>query len=155
MDAVWGYLGLGMFDEAVAALGEIKVPPYAQTRVLEFRYAISTDNDRWDIAEDAAHQLAMLDGSPMWWDNWAYATRRCRSIEASQTVLLEAETIHPRSALIQFSLACCACRMGDLDAAKLRVSAAISLDGKFRKETLDDPDLEPLWADIAEGLTTG
>jgi hypothetical protein len=47
-----------------------------------------------------------------------------------------------------FKLACYACQVGNLEEAKRRVAAAISLDQQYRLMALDDPDLEPLWEDL-------
>lgn len=66
-------------------------------------------------------------------------------------ILLDAEKLHPKHAMIQFNLGCYACQLGNLEEAKSRVAVAISLDGQFRGKALDDPDLEPLWDEIANG----
>jgi hypothetical protein len=38
--------------------------------------------------------------------------------------------------------------MGDVEEAKKRVEKATSLDRKFQMMALDDPDLEPMWAEL-------
>jgi Flp pilus assembly protein TadD len=82
------------------------------------------------------------------WIWLAYATRRCRSIGEAQLILEKAVKQHSSEALIHFNLACYAAQTGDLEAARQRLSQAITLDPGTKLLALDDPDLEPLW----EGL---
>jgi hypothetical protein len=80
------------------------------------------------------------------WVTWAYATRRCESLDAAEKILLAAEAQHPAEATIQFNLGCYACQRGDLATARRRVDRAISLDAKFTAAAATDPDLAPLRA---------
>lgn len=147
-----GYFELGMFVEAANEMERISPEDRVHPAVLAYRYAIYSELEKWTHAEEVARHLAKIfPGDPGWWVSWAYSTRRCRSIQEANPILLEAEKLHPQHAIIQFNLGCYACQLGEMEEAKHRVSAAISLDGKFRLKALDDPDLEPLWDEIAKG----
>lgn len=141
-----GFIELGMFVDAANELEEIKPESRALPVVIAFRHAIYSAMKKWDMAEVAArHMVKVAPDEPGWWVHWAYSTRRCRSIAEARTILLDAEKQHPKEATIQFNLGCYACQLRDLEEAKRRVAAAISLDGKYRLMALDDPDLKPLW----------
>jgi len=154
--AAQGYLELGMFEAAAEELEEIEPESRDLPDVLAFRFAIYSNLDKWAMAEVVArHMVKLFPDDPAWRVDLAYATRRCRSLEEAWQILLDAEKQHPQEAVIQFNLGCYACKMGNQEEAKRRVATAIALDGKFRKEALDDPDLEPLWDEIARGHPVG
>ena len=149
LQAAQGYIELGMFVEASDELDRIAPEDRAHPAVLAHRYVISVEMEEWTHAEVVArHLVKILPEEPGGWINWANATRRCQSIEDAKQVLLSAEKLHPNEATIQFNLGCYACQLGDLEEAKRRVTAATSLDEKFRIMALDDPDLQPLWDDL-------
>ncbi|MEI6072942.1 MAG: hypothetical protein WCS31_14205 [Verrucomicrobiae bacterium] len=152
LQATQGYIELGMFVEAANELECIAPEERVHPAVLAYRYAIYSEMGKWIMAEVVTRQMVKISPEdPVWWVNWAYATRRCQNIEAARQILLDAEKLHPHAA-IQFNLACYVCQIGEMEEAKSRVAAAISLDEKFRLMALDDPDLEPLWDEIANGL---
>ena len=74
-----------------------------------------------------------------------------RSKEAMD-VLFPVVDRFPDDYLIRYNLACYACQTGNLKAAMDWLEKAIDLAGKndLRKMALEDPDLEPLWANIGE-----
>jgi tetratricopeptide (TPR) repeat protein len=150
LHAAQGYIELGMFVEASDELECIAPEDRAHPAVLVHRFVIYSEMKKWTHAEIAARHLVKLSPEdPGWWVNWAYATRRCRSIDAAKQILVDAEKLHPKDAMIQFNLGCYACQLGDLEEAKGRITEATSLDKKFRIMALYDPDLEPLWNDLA------
>lgn len=151
--AAQGYIELGMFVEAANELECIAPEDRVHPSVVPYRYVIYSAMEKWDLAAATAGLMAKLHPEdPEWWIRWAYSTRRCQSIQDARQILLDAERLHPQHAMIQFNLGCYACQIGNLEEAKSRVAAAISLDGKYRAMALDDPDLEPLWDEIAKGL---
>jgi hypothetical protein len=58
---------------------------------------------------------------------------------------MRARAIHPKVAMIAFSLACYASVTGRMVEAKERLRNAIELDKDVRILALDDEDLKPLW----------
>ena len=78
--------------------------------------------------------------------NLAFSVRLTKQAEA---ILLRAQAIHLKVAMIAFNLACYASVTGRMEDAKERLRNAIELDKDVRKLALDDEDLRPLWDWIA------
>lgn len=137
-----GYLGLGMVGEAAAELEQVPAAAAQETEVLELRALILQEQEKWPALVETARQLVLRrPGEAGWWISWAYATRRSRSLEAAEAILVEAERTHPQEATIQFNLGCYACLRGDLTEARRRVERAVALDQSFRQAAASDPDL--------------
>lgn len=144
-NAAQGYLELGMIREAVGELESIDPASRELPAVVSLRISLYFAMEKWTSAESDARQMVKSDpAEPGWWVQWAYATRRCRSIGEARQILLDAGKQHPQDATIQFNLGCYACQMGNLEEAGKRVEKAISLDSRFREMAADDPDLAPL-----------
>ncbi len=86
--------------------------------------------------------------TPDWWVEWAYATRKNTTLEEAESILSQAEHMHPQNASITFNLACCQCLLGKFLEAKARVKKAIELDAAFKLASLEHPDLDGLWANL-------
>ena len=96
-----------------------------------------------------SEKLANYDPAEAQWRiSFAYATRRAESIEKAREILLNALDSHPEEPTIHYNLACYECQLGNLSAAKQHLIDATKADQKFKLMALDDPDLEPLWAEI-------
>ena len=105
---------------------------------------------KWDMAAAVASHLVKVDPQTAeWWISLAYAVRRAESVEKAEIILLRAQAIHPKNALIVFNLACYASVTGRMEEAKERLRHAIELDKEARKLALEDEDLKPLWDWIA------
>jgi Flp pilus assembly protein TadD len=101
------------------------------------------------VAAVASHLVKVDPQTPGWWISLAYAVRRTESVEKAEAILLRAQAIHPKVAMIAFTLACCASVTGRMEEAKERLRHAIDLDKDIRGLALDDEDLKPLWDWIA------
>jgi tetratricopeptide (TPR) repeat protein len=86
------------------------------------------------------------------WIHQAYALRRMKggSVKAAWDALLPAADKFPSQPMIAFNLACYACQLGRLEEAREWLRKAIDLgdEKEIKTRALDDPDLEPLWANI-------
>ena len=101
---------------------------------------------KWDMAAAVASHLVKVEPQTAgWWINLAYAIRRTESVEKAEAILLRAQTIHPKVAMIALNLACYASVTGRMEEAKERLRLAIDLDKDVRGLALDDDDLKPLW----------
>jgi Flp pilus assembly protein TadD len=69
---------------------------------------------------------------------------RRESVEKAEAILLQAQAIHPRVAMIAFNLACYASVTGRMQEAKERLRQAIQLDKDIRGLASHDEDLKPL-----------
>jgi Flp pilus assembly protein TadD len=101
------------------------------------------------VAAVASHLVKVDPQTPGWWISLAYAVRRTESVEKAEAILLRAQAIRPKVAMIAFTLACCASVTGRMEEAKERLRHAIDLDKDIRGLALDDEDLKPLWDWIA------
>jgi Tfp pilus assembly protein PilF len=142
-----GYLALGMVAEAAAELDRL-VGTDAQTpEALAVRLAVLHEQQNWTAVRDLARELVLRTPDETgFWVTWAYATRRCETLEAAKKILRQAELHHPTDPTIQFNLGCYACQEGDLKTARTHVDRAIALDAKYADLAATDPDLAPLRA---------
>jgi Flp pilus assembly protein TadD len=145
-----GYLELGMFDAAALVLEEIAPEDRTRNEVLGARVNLYMAAKKWDMAAAVASHLVKVEPENAgWWISLAYALRRTESVEKAEAVLLRAQAMHPKVALIAFNLACYASVTGRMEEAKERLRHAIDLDKDIRGLALDDEDLKPLWDWIA------
>lgn len=136
-----------MLEEANAELQRIDTAEAGTPPVLGMRMALLHESKDWPtLAEVAKAFIEQRPGEAAAWVTWAYATRRCVTLEAAEEILLEAERHHPAEATIQFNLGCYACLRGDLVTAQRRVDRAVALDPKFLQAAASDPDLAGLRA---------
>ena len=139
-----------MLDDAALALEEIEPEDKTRTEVLGARVALYITAKKWDMAAAVASHLVKVEPENAgWWISLAYAVRRTESIEKAEAILLRAQAIHPKVAMIAFNLACYASVTGRMEEAKERLRHAIELDKDIRRLALDDEDLKPLWDWIA------
>jgi len=93
-----------------------------------------------------ARILAQRDPDNVHWSvQWAYATRRSDSIEATRLILLEAVERIPTAAILHYNLACYECQLGGVAVAKARLQHAIQLDPRYREKAMEDQDLKAVW----------
>ena len=141
-----GYLELGMLDDAALVLEEIAPEDKIRNEVLGARVDIYMAAKKWDMAAAVASHLVKVEPqNATWWISLAYALRRAESVEKAEAIMLRAQAIHPKVAMIAFNLACYASVAGRMEEAKERLQHAIELDKGIRGLALDDEDLKPLW----------
>ena len=128
------------------SLEEIEPEDKTRNEVLGARVDIYMAAKKWDMAAAVASHLVKVDPQNAgWWISLAYALRRTESVEKAEAILLRAQAIHPKVAMIAFNLACYASVTGRMEEAKERLQHAIELDKGIRGLALDDKDLHPLW----------
>lgn len=145
-----GYLHLGMFQDASEELD--KLPPTIRSAplVLEARLVLLVEMERWEEGVLLGESLCQL--WPMeheFYFKTAYCLHELkRTVEAKAT--LEAAPLPIReTALYYYNLSCYETQLGNLLEAKRLLKTCFAKDLRFREESLDDPDLEPLWASLA------
>jgi len=140
-----GYRQLGMFSDAHDELEKIDSDFSEMKEVIVANLAISSDEQDWARVVGLSSRLA--DEHPEeveWWIQWAYALRRCNSVEAAREVLETALLRFPKEACIHYNLGCYACVDGDLERAKTWISQAIALEEDYQVIAMEDEDLEEL-----------
>ena len=96
-----------MFDDAAMVLEEIASEDKNRNEVLGARVNLYMVAKKWDMAAAVASHLVKVDpGTAGWWISLAYALRRTESVEVAEAILLRAQTLHPKVAMIAFNLAC-------------------------------------------------
>ena len=153
--AAVGWSELGNPSEARAELAQIGAAQQEHPDVLEVRWAIAAEQQRWEECLQIAR--ALLRRAPKRSSGWlhqAYALRRVPDggLQQASAALLPAIDKFPKEATIPFNLSCYACQMGQLEAARDWLHRAIAIGGKekIRQMALRDSDLEPLWHEIKE-----
>ncbi|HEY5706905.1 MAG TPA: hypothetical protein VIS96_15180 [Terrimicrobiaceae bacterium] len=147
-----GYLELGMLEDAEKELEEIAPGDKNRNEVLGIRVALYMAGKKWNLAAAIASHLVKVEPENAgWWINLAYSVRRSESVEKAEAILLRAQGIHPKDALIAFNLACYASVTVRFEEAKARLQHAIALDKGVRALAIADEDLRPLW-DWISGL---
>jgi tetratricopeptide (TPR) repeat protein len=158
VSAAIGWMELGNLAEAKAELQRIEPEYLSYPQVLELRWLICAEEQKWQEGLEIAR--ALLDGapkSPAGWLHQAYALRRVPdgSVKQAWTALLPAFDKFPKEPIICYNLSCYACQMQQLEAARVWFKRAIVIGGrkgreKIKQMALEDSDLEPLWAEIKE-----
>lgn len=141
-----GYIGLGMFDAAVAELDGIAAEEQLLPVVRSVRVDQHLAAKQWKKAVVAAGELARAHPEEEnAWIGWAYALRELQRVEEARTVLLEAEAFHGKtSAVLHYNLACYDSLLGALKSAKTRLAKACRMDEQFKAAAREDPDLVAL-----------
>ncbi len=143
--AASGYLDLGMLADAAAELAALSPEERARPDVMGLRVDIHMAAKEWAAGAELAGRLVQDDpGTPGWWINYAYCTRRAVSVERAEEILLEAAQRHPQEAMIRYNLACYASVTGRIEEARSRLNDAIALDPRVKKLAQDDEDLASL-----------
>jgi hypothetical protein len=153
LNAALGWLELGNPVEANAELDGVAPALRSHPAVLELRWQIYAKEKKWDACVGiSAGLVGSRPEQPGNWLNHAYALRRATSggLVPAQNVLLEARQKFPHEWMIPYNLACYACQLGQLPGAQDWLEKALEVgDAKQVKlMALEDPDLEPLWAEI-------
>jgi len=156
VSAAIGWLELGNLGEAKAELERIGPEFHNYPQVLEVRWLICAEEQKWEECLQIARALLQAaPESPAGWLHQAYALRRVTdgSVKQAWTALLPAFDKFPKkpeAAIISYNLSCYACQMEQLDAARVWFKRAMVIGGKskFKRMALQDPDLEPLWDEI-------
>jgi Flp pilus assembly protein TadD len=154
LSSALGWLGLGLSADADTEIEKIVPSLRAHPDVLEVRWQISAAKKDWAMCLDLANELqtAAPDRASSW-INRAYSLRRVEGggLQAAQECLLRALPLFSHEAVIPFNLACYACQLGDLSAARawLKKASSLASEAVIKKMALQDPDLEALWAELA------
>ena len=153
VSAALGWLGLGNPAEAELELTQISAGCKRHPDVLEVRWLICVEQEKW--AEGLQVARGLIHAAPERASGWlhqAYALRRAPGggLKQAWDALLDSAGNFPKEPLFAYNLACYACQMGNLAAARDWLGRAISAGEKpvIKDMALSDSDLEPLWKEI-------
>ena len=151
--AAIGWLGLSNATEARLELDRISPEQQQHPDVLEGRWLICAQEERWSEGLQIAQRL--LQKAPdrsAGWLHQAYALRRVPDggVKRAWEALLPAFDKFPKEATIPYNLSCYACQMRQLEAARVWLKRALVIGGRdlIKPMALSDPDLKELWEEI-------
>lgn len=154
ISAAIGWLELGNPAEAIAELEKIAPALQQHPDVLEVRWQLFAGQKKWaDSLEVAKTLVRVAPKRASGYIHRSYALRRVEGggLEAARDALSEALTKFPKEPIIPYNLACYECQLGNLPEALASFARAVAVgDPKSLKAmALNDPDLKPLWNEIA------
>jgi predicted Zn-dependent protease len=153
LEAAEGWLGLGNFLEANEELECITPQMRVHPDVLELRWQIYAKGEKWEACVDIARAITKLAPShPHGWIHWAYSLHELKRTKEAKAVLLPVADKFPEESLMRYNLACYECQLGNLKEARRWLERAFDSGDPRRLKlmALDDPDLDPLWANIGK-----
>ena len=153
LSAAVGWLELGNLAEAKAELAQVSTGQRNHPDVLEVRWLICAEQKQWEEGLEVARELVQqAPGRASGWLHQAYALRRVTdgSVQKAWDALLPAAEKFSEEPVVPYNLACYACQMGQLDAARVWLEKAAVIGGKesIKQMALNDLDLEPLRSEI-------
>jgi len=158
LKAAEGWLELGDNASAREELENISQELQAHPGVLEVRWEIYAKEKRWEDCVELARSLTQLvPANPAGWIHCAYSLRRADGggLPAAWDLLSTVADKFPDVPVIPYNLACYAAQMNRLDYARACLKKAFAIATKqgthnqIRRMAMEDPDLEPLWKEIA------
>lgn len=157
--AAEGWVELGLPGEAEAELARVAPETRAHPQCLHVIWAVHARRQEWSLAHAAAEAIVQTaPGDVNGWVHRAYAARRMEGggLHAAWDALRPAAERFPDETIVPYNLACYACQMGNLDAARHWLGRAKVVAGRHGATAplalmaLADPDLAPLRLEIAE-----
>jgi tetratricopeptide (TPR) repeat protein len=153
LQAAQGWLELGNHAEANAELEKITAHLRAHPDVLAVRWLIYAKAEQWEACRNIGVALVNLaPEDPIHWLHRSCAHHRLNRTEEAADLLLPAAAKFPDDWRICYDLGCYACQLGNHEEAWDLLEDAFDLGDpkQVKLMALDDPDLEPFWAEIGE-----
>jgi len=145
--AAEGWLALGAHAEAAAELRKLTPAGQGHPDVLELRWQLKANQQRWEAALEVARLLIQADSErATGWIYQSYALHELRRTDEAWDTLLPVFERFPQNGTIPYNLGCYACQLGDLGVAREWIQRAIKIRGKeeIQAMAVDDSDLKPL-----------
>jgi len=147
LHAAQGWCELHAFAEAEAELDKIDASLGAHPKVLEVRWQLYANLEKWVVALDIANLIVKTE--PEWPSGWIYRasslTELDRQQEAYET-LSAAAVLFPSDKIVLYDCACVCCALQRLEEALEWLAKAVEAGGnETKRRALGDPDLESLW----------
>jgi tetratricopeptide (TPR) repeat protein len=151
LSAAEGWFGLGNHLSADEELTEITPELRAHPDVLKVRLEIYSEMKKWGEALDLAKAYIKLRPNDrigfILASNALHALKRTQ--EALETLMPVVDRF-PDDLAITYNLACYSCQLGNFKTACQWLERAFDIAPWLIAGALNDPDLEPLWVEIAE-----
>jgi tetratricopeptide (TPR) repeat protein len=145
LQAVDGYLELGMPEEALQELNSTGVEDQFETATLRARIRVLLHMKRWKDAEVLSEKgISLHPEENEFMVQRAFALHQLRRGDEAAGVLLSAPTWIRRTGILHYNLACYEAKLGDLGLARQCMKAALELNSGFKNNMRTDPDLQEL-----------
>ena len=151
--AAEGWLELGDAVEAERELQALSEPARHHPDVLEICWRLRAFMGDWEGALAVAQTMTRaLPDRASGWIHQSYCLHEMKRTEEAWRLLRPAAELFPEESTIAYNLACYACQLGELAAAREWLQRAAGKKGRERVRMmgLDDPDLIPLRAFLAD-----
>jgi tetratricopeptide (TPR) repeat protein len=153
LNAATGWLELGNHAEAKAELAKISAPSREHPDVLELEWRICAAEKNWANALETACKLVQVDpDNAAGWIHQSYSLHELKRTKEAFDLLLPVVEKFADISTIPYNLACYACQLDDVDAARRWLAKAVRIRGKddIKKVALADPDLQRMWEEIEQ-----
>jgi tetratricopeptide (TPR) repeat protein len=117
------------------------------------RYEVYEAAEKWDLALVVAEHLKEVLPENQWgYFYTAYVLHELKRTQEAYDMVKAVIQKFPEHQLMHFNPACYSCQLGKLKESMEWLEKAIDMKGGLdvRSQALEDPDLEPLWAQIGE-----
>jgi tetratricopeptide (TPR) repeat protein len=150
LEAAIGWCEQHAYEEAIEELEWIPSGLRAHPKVLEVRWQVCANLGRWEEAlRTAAALSSLVPDQPNGWIDQACSLRQLHRHREAYDLLREAARRLPRDENILYDLACVCCALKRPREALAWLDWAMNLGGyEIKTRALDDPDFEPLQAEI-------
>jgi Flp pilus assembly protein TadD len=152
LSAAAGWIELGLPDEARQELNRLTPGARNHPDALAIEWDLHARAGAWENALAVATKLVEVDSDrPAGWINRSYALHELRRTAEARESLLAALPMFPSLGIIPYNLACYACQLGDLEAARSWLRRSMSLEGRDTviARARKDPDLKPLRPELS------
>ena len=151
LEAAKGWCELHAYEEANHELEWISASLQTHPKVLEVKWQVCANLGKWEVALEIASNFIGI--APELPNAWGYKAGSLRELERDREayeVLREAARRFPRDEVILYDLACVCCSLKRPREALAWLDWAMNIGGyEIKLRALDDPDLQPLQAEIA------
>lgn len=151
--AAEGWLELGNHREAELELNLISASEQERVEVMALRWSIEAQSKSWEKCTCvAARMIEIAPDHVFGWIHRSYALHELKRTKEARDLLFPAAELFPKNETIPYNLACYECQLGNKDEARqwLKRATRLSDPAELKHQALADPDLEPLWTDIAQ-----
>jgi len=151
--AAIGWLELGKHIDANEELEKITARLRSHPDVLKVRWRVYAKAKQWDACFEIARALTDLEPKkPGGWIDHAQSLHRLTRTSEAYDSLASTASRFPEQTTIFYHLAVYGCHLHRLQGARKWLERAFEIGdaNQIKLKALDDPDLEPLWAEIGE-----
>lgn len=154
LEAVAGYLALGMPEDAAAELASLPEEELGTPAVMQLRLQMAVAEEAWISGVAIGGELKRLaPGNPSAYILTAYCLRELENVEEARETLMDGPDSLREEPIFYYNLACYESLLGALEASLAWLKRALELDEYMIAEARKDRDLENLRAAIGDDFS--